>query len=517
MMNLQRFHAPTARQALAKAKMAFGDKTVILSNRTTPNGVEVMAASSDEVDTLAQDNANEAQDLDAVNTATKQSFSSALSSAVKGNARLSSSLDSVEADAQQLSMSTLSFQDFVRDRMLKRRKDLMTIPADDEAAAPSLEQASKGKDTKRKAKVGIPVRETPAPMPSAASAASVASAVQASQINVGLQDLEPQNGGVQATTPKGISDELQSMKALIEERFSTLTWLGETRKSPVRNNLMTQLIGAGYSPHLSRAVLDKLPQDQDAQAAKKWVAQVLERNLKTDGNTLSMTQQGGVFALMGATGVGKTTTCAKLAGWCAREFGPASVGLITLDTYRVGAHEQLRAYGKMMGVVAHLAYDQAALQDLLGLLANKKMVLIDTTGLAPRDPRTRDLLNTLNLPKLQRVLVLNACSQGEMLDEVVHAFRTTGTQQAILTKTDEASKLGPALDAAIRHQLMLRGVTTGQRVPEDWEQANPQKLVKQSMHAPKSAYTTTDLDLGFFFSQGASHAATSSSLGALHA
>jgi flagellar biosynthesis protein FlhF len=501
MMNLQRFHAPTARQALAKAKMAFGDKTVILSNRTTPNGVEVMAASSDEVDTLAQDNANEAQDLDAVNTATKQSFSSALSSAVKG---------SVEADAQQLSMSTLSFQDFVRDRMLKRRKGLMTIPADDEATAPGLEQSSKGKDTKRKAKVGIPVRETAAPMPSAASA------VQA-QINVGLQDLEPQNGGVQATTPKGISDELQSMKALIEERFSTLTWLGETRKSPVRNNLMTQLIGAGYSPHLSRAVLDKLPQDQDAQAAKKWVAQVLERNLKTDGNTLSMTQQGGVFALMGATGVGKTTTCAKLAGWCAREFGPASVGLITLDTYRVGAHEQLRAYGKMMGVVAHLAYDQAALQDLLGLLANKKMVLIDTTGLAPRDPRTRDLINTLNLPKLQRVLVLNACSQGEMLDEVVHAFRTTGTQQAILTKTDEASKLGPALDAAIRHQLMLRGVTTGQRVPEDWEQANPQKLVKQSMHAPKSAYTTTDLDLGFFFSQGASHAATPSSLGALHA
>ena len=501
MMNLQRFHAPTARQALAKAKMAFGDKTVILSNRTTPNGVEVMAASSDEVDTLAQDNANEAQDLDAVNTATKQSFSSALSSAVKG---------SVEADAQQLSMSTLSFQDFVRDRMLKRRKGLMTIPADDEATAPGLEQSSKGKDTKRKAKVGIPVRETAAPMPSAASA------VQA-QINVGLQDLEPQNGGVQATTPKGISDELQSMKALIEERFSTLTWLGETRKSPVRNNLMTQLIGAGYSPHLSRAVLDKLPQDQDAQAAKKWVTQVLERNLKTDGNTLSMTQQGGVFALMGATGVGKTTTCAKLAGWCAREFGPASVGLITLDTYRVGAHEQLRAYGKMMGVVAHLAYDQAALQDLLGLLSNKKMVLIDTTGLAPRDPRTRDLLNTLNLPKLQRVLVLNACSQGEMLDEVVHAFRTTGTQQAILTKTDEASKLGPALDAAIRHQLMLRGVTTGQRVPEDWEQAQPPKLVKQSMHAPKTAYTTTDLDLGFFFSHGSTSTAPSSELGALHA
>lgn len=501
MMNLQRFHAPTARQALAKAKMAFGDKTVILSNRTTPNGVEVMVASSDEVDTLAQDNANEAQDLDTVNTATKQSFSSALSSAVKG---------SVEADAQELSMSTLSFQDFVRDRMLKRRKGLMTIPADmEESGSP---------DSKRKAKVGIPVRESAvATAPHTATAHTPAAHTAPAQIHVGYSDLSAQASALTTNTPKGISDELQSMKALIEERFSTLTWLGETRKSPVRNNLMTQLIGAGYSPHLSRAVLDKLPQDQDAQAAKKWVAQVLERNLKTDGNTLSMTQQGGVFALMGATGVGKTTTCAKLAGWCAREFGPASVGLITLDTYRVGAHEQLRAYGKMMGVVAHLAYDQAALQDLLGLLSNKKMVLIDTTGLAPRDPRTRDLLNTLNLPKLQRVLVLNACSQGEMLDEVVHAFRTTGTQQAILTKTDEASKLGPALDAAIRHQLMLRGVTTGQRVPEDWEQAQPPKLVKQSMHAPKTAYTTTDLDLGFFFSHGSTSTAPSSELGALHA
>ena len=508
MMNLQRFHAPTARQALAKAKMAFGDKTVILSNRTTPNGVEVMAASSDEVDTLAQDNANEAQDLDAVNTATKQSFSSALSSAVK---------ESVEADAQQLSMSTLSFQDFVRDRMLKRRKGLMTIPADMEDSGSASDRASVGTDSKRKAKVGIPVRESAAPTAAhTANAHTPATHTAPAQIHVGYSDLSAQ-ASAGTTTPKGISDELQSMKALIEERFSTLTWLGETRKSPVRNNLMTQLIGAGYSPHLSRAVLDKLPQDQDAQAAKKWVAQVLERNLKTDGNTLSMMQQGGVFALMGATGVGKTTTCAKLAGWCAREFGPASVGLITLDTYRVGAHEQLRAYGKMMGVVAHLAYDQAALQDLLGLLVNKKMVLIDTTGLAPRDPRTRDLLNTLNLPKLQRVLVLNACSQGEMLDEVVQAFRTTGTQQAILTKTDEASKLGPALDAAIRHQLMLRGVTTGQRVPEDWEQAQPHKLVKQSMHAPKTAYTTTDLDLGFFFSHGSTGTASSSELGALHA
>ena len=108
---------------------------------------------------------------------------------------------------------------------------------------------------------------------------------------------------------------------------------------------------------------------------------------------------------------------------CAKLHGPASVGLITLDTYRVGAHEQLRAYGKMLGVVAHLAHDRVALQDLLGLLSNKKMVLIDTTGLAPRDPRKRELLELLDGPAVKRLLVLNAGSHGDTLDEAVSAFK----------------------------------------------------------------------------------------------
>jgi len=229
---------------------------------------------------------------------------------------------------------------------------------------------------------------------------------------------------------------------------------------------------------------------------------VLERNLKTDAEGPLLQEEGGVFALIGATGVGKTTTTAKLAGLCARTHGVGSVGLITLDTYRVGAHEQLRAYGKMLGVVAHLAHDRVALQDLLGLLSNKKMVLIDTTGLAPRDPRKREMMELLDLPNVKRLLVLNAGSHGDTLDETVSAFKSTGLQQAILSKTDEAVKLGPAIDAAIRNQLVLRGITTGQRVPEDWEIANASKLVRASMRtAGTSAFDPKVSDLGFYFGQ----------------
>ena len=160
--------------------------------------------------------------------------------------------------------------------------------------------------------------------------------------------------------------------------------------------------------------------------------------------------------------------------------------------------------GRMLGVVAHLAHDRAALQDLLGLLANKKMVLIDTTGIAPSDPRKRDMLDVLDIPGVNRLLVLNAGGHGDTLDDVIASFKSGGIQQSILSKIDEAAKIGPALDAIIRHQLQLRGVTMGQKVPEDWERAEASKLVAMSMRSPvKSAFDPRATDLGFFFAQSA--------------
>ena len=464
-MNIQRFYAPTSREALAKARMAFGDGTLILSNRPTANGVEVIATAEDTLAALDQQQAAARPATAAAPTGT----------ATKARKSAPSTQAQVEDDADQLAMSTLSFQDYVRERMLRRRQDSMKNPAQ-EMATPAALRLKEGLAAPRE------------------SAAVAAPAVRTPR--------EPAAAQPAAEMPRGIVDELQAMKDMIEERFNTLAWLGQAKQSPIQSNLMLKLIRAGYSPALARALLQKMPVHLGAAESVRWIMDVLERNLKTDAGSRSLPQEGGVYALVGATGVGKTTTTAKLAGLCARLHGPASVGLITLDTYRIGAHEQLRTYGRMLGVVAHLAHDQAALQDLLNLLANKKMILIDTTGVAPRDPRKRELLDVLDLPQINRLLVLNAGGQGEILDETVSCFRATGIQQAVLSKIDEAVKLGPALDAAIRHQLVLRGVTTGQRVPEDWEAADAAKLVRMSMRAPtKSAYDPQSADLGFIFSQ----------------
>ncbi len=482
-MNIQRFTAPTSREALAKARLAFGDETLILSNRSTASGVEVLATAEN---TLAPSDRSE-------------SFATRVrdqAPALAKDAELET-LDlraQVEDDAAQLAMSTLSFQDYVRERMLRRRA---------EAIAAEKNGNSSGSGNAK------PNTEPRTPAPTARTAAAPAKTgrveVPAAIKTAPARKPEAPAPIVVAPTAKlsdSLVDELHAMKTLIEDRFNTLTWLGQARQHPIQSNLMLKLIRAGYSPTLARTILERMPEDVSAAESLRWVMAVLERNLKTDARSRPLIEEGGVYALVGATGVGKTTTAAKLAGLCAREHGPASVGLITLDTYRVGAHDQLRSFGRMLGVVAHLAHDRAALQDLLNLLANKKMVLIDTTGLAPSDPRKRDMLSVLDLPRVNRLLVLNAGGHGDTLDSVVASFKSSGVQQAVLSKIDEAAKLGPALDASIRHQLLLRGVTMGQKVPEDWDSADAANLVRLSMRSPaKSAFDPKAADLGFFYSQ----------------
>ena len=517
-MNIKRFHAPTSREALAKARMAFGDGTLILSNRPTATGVEVVATAEDTLASLDEDLGDEGNAVfapanAAATTRPTSSFHAAPSAPTPAARTHQMAADSsllrspVEEDTEQLAMSTLSFQDYVRERMLRRRHEALTGPSEaatlfERSRSQQPEQVRQQEPERERTRERVssapvarhnPLRVTPAEHP--------VEPPRRRQEAVNTNLSQPNN-------QQSVMNELHSMKDLIEERFNTLAWLGQARQNPIQTHLMLKMIRGGYSPSLARLVLERLPEDMSAGDSVRWLMEVLERNLKTDIAEAPLYEQGGIFAMVGSTGVGKTTTTAKLAAMCASIHGPASVGLITLDTYRVGAHDQLRTYGRMLGVVAHLAHDRAALQDLLGLLSSKRMVLIDTTGIAPRDPRKSEILDVLELPYINRLLVLNASCHGDTLDDVLTAFKTDGSQQAILSKVDEAVKLGPALDALIRHQMVLRGVTNGQRVPEDWERADARSLISTSMKAPaKSAFDPKATDLNFFFSHASDSAA----------
>lgn len=484
-MNVQRFTAPTSREAMAKARMVFGDSAVILSSRSTGNGFEVVATAEENLDTLAGQVPGRRTASVSEGTA-KPAGNLHQRAAQQMRAPSVSPDSSVVQDTETLAMSTLSFQEYVRERMLRKRREMLT--GNTAAAEPARASAGSASPAALAADdaMALPFGRSAdnAPTPKAAKTAAAPS------------HAEP------TATEQRLAQELNGLKSLIEERFNTLAWMGQSRQNPIQSSLMHKMIRSGYSPTVARAVVERLPAEHGAAEAFRWTQEVLIRNLKTTQDSSALCDEGGVFALIGPTGVGKTTTAAKLAAQCVKAYGANSVGLITLDTYRVAGYEQLRTYGRMLGVVAHLAHDRAALQDLMGLLANKRMVIIDTAGLGQKDPRIQEMMELLATPKIKKLLVVNAGSHGDTIDEVFTAYKGSELYGVVLSKIDEAAKLGPALDALIRHQAVLRGVCTGQRVPEDWQRPDAQALVRQSMaSAGKSAFDPQTSELAYFFTE----------------
>jgi flagellar biosynthesis protein FlhF len=511
-MNIQRFTAPTSREAMAKARHALGDSAVILSTRNTDGGFEVMAAAEETLGGLA---AAAAQvDQSQSRAAARQR---PLAERAAERAPQAAPADSVESDTEALAMSTLSFQDYVRERMLRKRREALTGESADASAAqaaapfaaPVAERQQPRNPTPIQTRpqpqgIEVPVQRFNAPQrPAAPAVAQTApQPIRTRNAPPAWEDSTPPNLSGHGAQDGRMSVELSALKDMIEERFNTLAWLGSSKQHPIQSNLMLKLIRSGYSPAMSRAVLERVSVDASPAEAVRWVMDVITRNLKVAAPGAGLCDEGGVVSLIGATGVGKTTTAAKLAAQCVKQYGAGSVGLITLDSYRVSGYEQLRAYGRLMGVVAHLAHDRAALKDLLNLLSNKRMVIIDTAGLGQRDQRIQDMLDMLDVPNVKKVLVLNAGAHGDTLDDVLTSFQARSLHGVVLSKVDEAVKLGPAIDAFIRHQVVLRGVANGQRVPEDWQNPDASALVRMSMGSQtKSAYDPMSSDLGLYFSQ----------------
>jgi flagellar biosynthesis protein FlhF len=214
----------------------------------------------------------------------------------------------------------------------------------------------------------------------------------------------------------------------------------------------------------------------------QWSKNVLIRNLSAVSGEEKFLDEGGVYALVGPTGVGKTTTTAKLAARYVMRHGTKNLALITTDAYRIGAHEQLRIYGKILGVMVHSVKDEVDLRIALEELKSKHMVLIDTVGMSQRDQMVTEQISMLNGTKfpVKRLLCLNTTSNIETLNEVVSAYRGSGVEGCILTKLDEAAVLSNTIDVVLRQKLRLFYVGTGQRVPEDLAVANAKLLVESA-------------------------------------
>lgn len=283
--------------------------------------------------------------------------------------------------------------------------------------------------------------------------------------------------------------ELGGLRQLLEQQLSSLAWNDMERRSPMRARVLRDMSRLGIDTDVARQLINELPEELNADQARYLPLGLLSRSLKVSGRRLA--DSAGVTALVGPTGVGKTTTIAKLAACAVMNHGPAKVALVSTDHYRIGAAAQLEHYGRLLGVRVYPAYDAAGLAQTLHLLRDHHTVLVDTAGVSGTDPRLQQQMDVLReagthgAAKLRACLVLAANAQSSALDESVRAYLPLQPSACIATKLDEAPSLGGLLSVLIRHRLALDCTTDGQRVPEDISAADARVLVCRAAQTQK--------------------------------
>ena len=303
--------------------------------------------------------------------------------------------------------------------------------------------------------------------------------------------------------------EMQEMRELLETGMAGITWSDKRLREPLKAQVLEQLSALDIAPDVALSIADLTPRRSKLEDTSHIAMALLLKRLQFFDDTTST--MGGITALVGPTGAGKTTTIAKLAArWCLLH-GSKDLALVSTDSYRIGAREQLMTYARILDAPMHTADSGKELARLLERLSAKKLILIDTAGMGPRDVRLTEQLAALKLgaAKANVLLALPSQAEGQALEEIVRAFARANPSACILTKIDEASSLGGVLSAVLRHQLKIAYVCNGQKVPEDMHAAQQKRVwlarVAQQMKQ-QSPTTRNEAYLARHFGRTAAHA-----------
>ncbi|MCG2578828.1 flagellar biosynthesis protein FlhF [Dechloromonas sp. XY25] len=454
-MNVRKFIAANARDALRKVKETLGNDAIILSNRGVPGGVEIMAVAARDMAMIAPTPVAESAPVQRPQPVVEpdDDYRVVLNSA---RARISQPVPPPAA----VRPAPVMQRPPVNHAIPQRAAGPVNAGIPKNGALRNLEMARPQQPVAPRPAVAPAPAMAPTPAPQAAAPA-------------------PRRPEAEVV-PMEVMEEIRSLRKIVEQHLAGFAWGEVARSEPVKTDILRQMLDTGFSPQFARDLLTDLPPEMNSIEAMAWVKGAADRSLMTLGNENDIVDRGGVYALVGPTGVGKTTTTAKLAARCVLRHGPSRVALVTTDGYRIGAHEQLRIYGRILGVSVHLVKDAVELRQTLNELQHKHMVLIDTMGMSQKDKLVPELTDMLAGCAVQRLLLLNSTSRGDTLDDVVRAYAGDSLAGCILTKIDEAASLATALDVIMRQSLKLLYVSNGQRVPEDIHLPNRSYLLHRA-------------------------------------
>ncbi|WP_299807157.1 flagellar biosynthesis protein FlhF [uncultured Shewanella sp.] len=447
-MKIKRFLAKDMRSALAQVKETLGSDAVIMSNKKVTGGIEIVAAVDydDPKPKIAEAKPSAGMFTDLAEervTLGAQSGGKGPNVRAESRANPTPAPDSLQALLERQ-------QSRISQQTQPRNSDELDMP-----------EWAKGLQAQVKKPEPVKAEFTPNRAPDSFNG-------------------HKQNNSAEIDAMK---EELASIRNLLTHQVSSLMVEQKNRVDPVGAMLESKLLDAEFSP----AIAKKLSSLSEHYSPAELVAS-LPRSLANmlDNQGDDIVRQGGVVAFVGPTGVGKTTTVAKLAARFAAYHGSDQVALITTDHYRIGAFEQLATYGKIMGCPVKQAHDFNELEQILYQFRNRKLVLIDTAGMGQRDQRLFQQLDSLaansRLP-IRSYLVMSATGQRRVLEDAVKQFTRIPLSGAVLTKLDESISLAPALSVLIQSGLPLSYVTDGQRVPEDMQVADTLSLANRALTA----------------------------------
>jgi flagellar biosynthesis protein FlhF len=289
--------------------------------------------------------------------------------------------------------------------------------------------------------------------------------------------------------------EMQNLRRWMQAELSGLSWYDLGQRAPHSQELLGRLMSLGIGADLARRLSERVRDIEDMEQAWRKALYLFAAELRTTETDL--VEQGGVVALVGPTGVGKTTTIAKMAARFALRHGHRSVALVTTDSFRIGARDQLQTYARILNVPVRTATTPDEMDAALNALGQRRLILIDTAGMAVGHERITDQHETLRSvgAGLTTLLTLSATTEGAAVQRALRLFADFRPDACVLTKLDEAASLGGLLSALVRAGLATAFVTDGQRVPEDLQPARAHKLV--TCAAQLLTENPTDLDPGY--------------------
>ena len=460
-MKIKRFVAKDMRTALLQIKEELGADAVIMSNKKTSQGVELMAA----VDYL-QSTETAASAINAQQAPQRTEYAGGYQQASEDD-ELSSDVVSLSS-ASQAPVNTQPPADSLA-ALLKRQGQ----PAKAEMAKPAesdLERQLKNFTDRLERNAQHEASKQPE--------VSSTSVPQERHQNQDDKKMTVASAAVNNDDIEQMRQEMHSIRQLLEHQVSGLMWQDMAQKDPLKAVLVNRLMSIGITEQLAEQTARYIPQSTNEDQAWLHAKNLLTQQLNTTSNDII--HRGGIVALIGPTGVGKTTTIAKLAARFAQIHGSDKVVMISTDSYRIGGFEQLSTYGRIIGCQVKMAKDSQALDGLLHEFSNKKLVLIDTAGMGQRDMRLAEHLATLvgnARVNIRNYLVLAANAQQRVMQENVQRFKKIPLAGCIFTKLDESLSVGEIIDIAIQNNLPIGYLTDGQRVPEDIKVANAEKLV----------------------------------------